>query len=39
MHHDASDIPDDLEDEAANHAGKEPPNAVADTEDDLGDQA
>jgi hypothetical protein len=39
MHHDAGGIADDLEDQAAEHAAKETPDAVADTQNDLCDQA
>lgn len=39
MHHYTGDVANDLEDKAAEHSGKESPYAVADTQDDLGDQA
>jgi hypothetical protein len=39
MHHNAGGIADDLEDEAAEHATKEPPYAVSNTQHDLSDQA
>jgi len=39
VHHDAGDIANDFQDEAAEHAAKKTPNAVANTKEDLCDQA